>query len=177
MSSAILSVAICLVLYSVVTTLICRFRAPRSPVRTMLFLAVLIAPLSIPFRNLLTVDFSALDSLLPLKWQAGITCLILFTMFFYIVLQGYSVVLSSITTRILVLFENAPEQKLSLDDLLREFALDELMAKKLRYMVRDGLLVEKSSAGATWLEPTAKGAAMGKFFFHTKKFLNWGDGG
>jgi hypothetical protein len=112
------------------------------------------------------------DALVPARLQFALVTAAAFGAIAYVYLQVYSAIDTSITIRILVHFYEAGSRPLSRAEIEALYPFDELLNRKMDYMVRDGLI-----AGGDCLELTARGRRVGGVLHGVKSLLRLGDGG
>lgn len=99
--------------------------------------------------------------------------LMLYVFLFLGYCQFYFIVDRSISVRIMIELENAPQKKLSYDEIKRVYDFDEILSRRLQHML-DSKYIEKNSG---YYINTKKGRLEARALKFLKEFLNLGKGG
>lgn len=99
--------------------------------------------------------------------------LMLYVFLFLGYCQFYFIVDRSISVRVMIELENAPQKRLSYDEIKKVYDFDEILFRRLQHML-DSKYIEKNSG---YYMNTKKGRLEAEVLKFLKEFLNLGKGG
>ena len=141
--------------------------------------------LSFLFATPIAIYFSFQPFIVNMTWPlwAEQIAFVLCTVFIFVVIcltyfNFYALIEFSITFRILYHFLHAPDFRMNIEELHRQYPFDEVLQRKINNTKAAGMIhLDENPSGETLIIPTPSSIRMGSFFHFVKHFLRWGDGG